>query len=270
MKILITTDLEGVSGIVDWDAHQRGTQVDVWQRKLMTNEVNAAIAAAFDAGADFVKVAEGHDAIDFWELDHRAVLVPARWPAIPCHQGWDDGFDALIQIGRHAMEGTPNAVLAHSYSHKTIESVFLNDIQVGEIGVEAAEAGDFGFPTIMVSGDEAACEEARNLLGDVEVAPVKIGFGCHHAACLHPQKASALIYEKVTVALRRLDTFTPFVIPGRIAFAETTQSPRDPEALSRLKARPQVEIKNDRTVIYHGQNVVEAMARRCGFDPAGQ
>ena len=110
MNILITTDLEGVSGIVDWDKHETGTPLDAWQRQLMTGEVNAAIEGAFEAGATRIKVAEGHNAIDILQLDARATLVPARFPAVPPYQGWDEGFDAQIQIGpprdgRHAERG---------------------------------------------------------------------------------------------------------------------------------------------------------------------
>ncbi|MBN1352723.1 M55 family metallopeptidase [candidate division KSB1 bacterium] len=266
MKILITTDLEGVSGIVEWDRHDRGTPLDLWQRKLMTGEVNAAIEGAFDAGATRVKVAEGHNAIDILQMDRRASIVPAIWPAIPPLQGWDEGFNALIQIGHHAMAGTKNGLLAHSYNHRTVEYIEINGMRIGEIGVEAAQAGDYGFPTVLISGDEAACREAQDLLGDIEVAAVKKGYGCHHADCLHPAKARELIREKARAALNRLDEFKPFIIPGPIKIIECYFKPLDEQTLKAKKEMPETEIIDERTLAYHGRNVVEAMARRCGVD----
>ena len=266
MKVLITTDLEGVSGITDWDKHQRGTRLDAWQRKLMTGEVNAAIAGAFEAGASRVKVAEGHDAIDIMEMDERATLVPAKWPAIPPLQGWDEGFGAQVKIGCHSMAGTSNGVLAHSFN-QGVESIDLNDIRIGEIGVSAAMAGDFGFPTVMVSGDVAACDEAKALLGNIETAAVKIGYSCHMADCLHPKTAQNLIKDKVVAALKRLGDFKPFIIPGPVKFVERVKEPYSEEYLAKKKHKNRyAKIIDDHTIAYIGQNVVEASARRSGLD----
>jgi D-amino peptidase len=265
MKILICTDLEGVSGIVEWDKHERGTNLDMWQRQLMTGEVNAAIAGAFEAGATRVKVAEGHAAIDIIQMDERATLVPAQWPAIPPLQGWNDGFDALIQIGRHSMAGTANGVLSHSFN-RGVEFIEINDIRVGEIGVSAAHAGDFGFPTVMVSGDQAACQEAQSLLGDIEIASVKTGYGCHYADCLQPTIARSLIKKKVSAALRRIESFKPFVIPGPVRFVERSKEPHSPEFMKEKRRNPYTEIVDENTIAYIGRNVVEAFTRRCGLE----
>ena len=265
MKILIGTDLEGVSGIVEWDKHERGTPLDMWQRQLMTGDVNAAIAGAFEAGAVRVKVAEGHNAIDIIQMDERATLVPAKWPAIPPRQGWDEGFDALILIGSHSMAGTSNGVLSHSFNRQ-IEFVEINNIRVGEIGVSAAQAGDFGFPTVMVSGDQAACREAQSLLGEIETASVKTGYGCHCADCLHPKAARGLIKKKVVEALRRLKEFKPFVIPGPVRFIERYKEPHPPEYIEERRHNPNIEIVDQHTIAYLGRNMIEATARRCGLE----
>lgn len=261
MNVLITTDLEGVSGIVEWDAHDFNTRRDAWQRELMTGEINAAVAGAFDAGADRVKIAEGHDAIDILSLDARATLVPAYSPAAPLLQGWD-GFDALIQIGKHSMAGTKDGVLAHTFN-RHVESMTLNDILVGEIGVDAAQAGDYGFPCVMVSGDLAACREAEDLLSDVETAPVKTGYDAHHAECLSPKKARELIYTKVQAGLRQLDRFKPFVIPGPVRQVQRMKEPFTAAQLKLYRDRPYAELVDERTVAFTGRNVVESHALRC-------
>ena len=266
MRVLMTTDLEGVSGIVNWDNHEPRTPLDVWQRELMTGEVNAAVAAAFDAGATEVKIAEGHSAIDIQLLDSRALLIPAVWPAVTVYQGWDEGYDALLQIGKHAMENTPQAVLCHSYSHKAIEWMKINGELIGEIGVEAAEAGDYGIPFVMISGDEAACQEGLKYAPGAEIAPVKKGYGLHHAACLAPEVAQKLIYEKVSSALSRLDTFTPFHIQGPIEMLVRRKDPMSPEIRAAESAKPFTEVLDEFTIRVTGQTVVEAMAHRCGLD----
>jgi D-amino peptidase len=265
MKVLIVTDLEGVSGIVEWDKHEPRTPQDQWQRTLMTGEVNAAVAGAFDAGATRVKIAEGHNAIDILQLDERATLVPAQYPACAAATGWDEGFDALMMIGKHSMAGTPDGVLAHT-GNRGVEFVELNGIRVGESGNEAAEAGDYGFPTVMISGDVAACREMQELLGDIEAAPVKVGYDCHHADCLHPLAAHRLIREKARTALERLGDFTPFRIPGPIRLVERRKEPHAPAVLEGARTKPWTTIVDERTLEYTGCNVVEAFARRCGLD----
>ena len=164
------------------------------------------------------------------------------------------------------MEGTPNAVLAHSYSHKMVEYVEVNGLRVGEIGMEAAEAGVYGFPTVMVSGDEAACREAQALLGDIEIAPVKKGYGVHWAECLHPSKARALIKTKVIRALNRLSDFKPFVIPGPVKIVVREKAPLSAEKRVATRKKPHAKIIDDYTIEHSGRNVVEAFARRCGLD----
>jgi len=265
VRVLIATDLEGVSGIVEWDAHDPNTLLDKWQRELMTGEVNAAVAGAFEAGATRVKVAEGHNAIDILQLDERATLVPAYYPAIPPYTGWNEGFDALLEVGRHAMAGTPDGVLAHT-GNRSVEYIEINGIRVGENGALAAEAGDYGIPCVMVSGDAAACREMQELLDDVEIAPVKTGYTCNHADCLHPNAARRLIRDRTRAALERLGDFKPFVVPGPIRLVQRLKSPYSEESLAPAREKPYIEVVDERTIAYLGQNVVEAYARRCGVD----
>lgn len=265
MNVLIATDLEGVSGIIDWDAHEPRTPQDQWQRTLMTGEVNAAVAGAFDAGATRVKVSEGHNAIDILQLDERATLVPAYYPAMPPYQGWDEGFDALLQIGKHAMANTPCAVLAHT-GNRSVDFVEINGIRVGECGTEAAEAGDYGFPCVLISGDAAVCREMQDLLGDIETAPVKTGYTEHHAECLHPNAARRLIRERTHAALSRLGDFSPFVIPGPIRLVQRLKTPYTEASLQAIEATPYADAIDAHTVVYRGRNVVEAFARRCGVN----
>ena len=262
MKVLIVTDLEGVSGIVEWDRHERGTALDQWQRTLMTAEINAAVAGAYDAGADRVKVAAGHDAVDIMQLDQRATLVPGHFPSTPTLQGWDEGFDAQFQIGKHSMAGTADGVLAHSYN-RNVEYVEINGVRIGEIGVEVAEAGEFGFGLAMISGDVAACREAEQLVGDVETAAVKTGYDCYHADCLQPLAACELIRQKAAAALKRVGDFKPLVIDGPIRMVQRGRLPFNAQAIERCSDNPALEVVDEFTVAFHGASVHETMARRC-------
>ncbi len=267
MRIAILTDLEGVSGIVDWDRHEAHTPLDAWQRTLMTGEVNAAIAGAFDAGATHVNVTEGHEAVEILKLDERATLASTTGPTLPLLAGWEDGYDALFQIGAHSMAGTPDGCLSHTLTRQT-EYIELNGRRVGEIGIVSASAGELGIPCVLVSGDQAACREAGELLEDVETAQVKTGYGAHYAQSLAPAAAHALIRERAAEALDRIETFKPFVIPGPIAFTEKLTQRRDDLELEEFSLRTDVTIVDDRTVTFHGDTVLEACARYWGLtDP---
>lgn len=263
MRVVILTDLEGVSGIVDWDRHEPYTELDKWQRALMTGEVNAAVAGAFDAGATRVNVTEGHTAVEILDLDERATLVSCTGPTLPLLSGWDEGYDALFQIGCHSMAGTPGGCLSHTLSRQ-VEWIEINGERTGEIGIVAASAGELGIPCVMVSGDAAACREARDLLGNVEAACVKTGYGRHYADSLAPGAARRLIREKAAAALGRLNTFRPFVIPGPITLTERLTAPRSSAELEAFRARRDVEIVDARTVSFRGESVLDAYARRWG------
>jgi D-amino peptidase len=128
----------------------------------------------------------------------------------------------VMFIGYHARNGSPNAVLDHTWSASTVANVWLNDILTGEYGLNAAVAGHFGVPVIMVSGDQTACAQVTELLGDVEAAIVKQATGRFAAECLTPQAAQELLFAKAARAIGRLaggDVPDPFVLdsPVRVA-----------------------------------------------------
>lgn len=261
MNILIWTDLEGVSGIVDFDKHEAFTEKDKFQRKLMTGELNAAIKACFDSGANKVKVVEGHDATDLTSLDPRALIIPARYPAIPQLQGWA-GYDYMIMIGCHSMAGTLDGVLSHT-GNRNVEYRKINGEIIGEIGTAILLAGEFSIKTIMVSGDVAACREAEDFNQEITTAAVKKGYDMFHAECLHPEKARELIYKKVTEAFIKKDEVSIKKPSGKVVFEERYLT------IDHLKGRSNKEhmsIVDKYTVRYYGETLLEAHGRRCGLD----
>lgn len=218
MKILIATDMEGITGVTLWDHVTPGHAEYPRFRKLLTQEVNAAIRGAYDAGADEVVVADGHwhgSNILIEELDPRACLDTGSPSPFSMMQGIDETVDGVMFVGYHARNGSPDAVLDHTWSSPTVANLWLNAILTGEYGLNAAIAGDFGVPVIMVSGDQTACAQVVDLLGDVETAVVKKASGRFAAECLPPQVTQEMICASAERGVRRLaegDVPDPFVL----------------------------------------------------------
>ena len=239
MKILIATDMEGITGVTTWDQVTPGHAEYVRFRRLMTQDVNAAIRGAMEAGADEIIVADGHwngSNILVEELDPRARLNTGSPSPFSMMQGIDESVDGVMFVGYHARNGTPNAILDHTWSSKTVANVWLNDILTGEFGLNGAVAGHFGVPVLMVSGDQTACMQVEEQLGDVEKAIVKLATGRFSAECLTPQVTQDLIFMSAARAVGRLaegDVPDPFVIdsPVRVTVEFFTSDMADRAAL---------------------------------------
>lgn len=218
MKILIATDMEGITGVTTWEQVTPGHAEHVRFRRLMTQDVNAAIRGACDAGTDDVIVADGHwhgSNILIEELDPRARLNTGSPSPFSMMQGIDETVDGVFFVGYHARNGTPNAILDHTWSSKTVANVWLNDILTGEYGLNAAVAGHFGVPVIMASGDQTACRQVVELLGEMETAVVKQATGRFAAECLAPAVTQEMIAMAASRAVERLmdgDVPDPFVL----------------------------------------------------------
>jgi D-amino peptidase len=213
MKILIAADMEGISGVVHWDQvdprHPEYTRF----RKLMTADVNAAIRGASAAGADEIVVSDGHSwgrNILIEELDPRATLNSGTPSPLSMVQGVDQGVDGVMFVGYHAKIGTPNAILEHTWSDERVADLWLKAADqpeyqtFGEIGLNAAVCGHFNVPVLMISGDQAACAEASNLLGNVETAVVKWASSRMAAECLNPEEAQQKIQQAAYQAISHL------------------------------------------------------------------
>ena len=213
VKVFISADMEGISGIASREETSPASKDFKQARKLMTGDVNAAIQGALDAGATEFVVNDSHSVmrnIIREELCPKATLIRG-WPKpLSQMEGIDDNTQAVFLIGYHAKRGTRKALLDHTIDSRVIEEVRLNGQSVGEIGINAMVAGHFDVPVALISGDLAAAQEARSLLGEIEVAIVKEAAGRYSARCLHPQQARDLIREKASNTIRRLKEFKPF------------------------------------------------------------
>jgi D-amino peptidase len=206
MKLLIACDMEGISGVVNWDQVNPSHPEYGRFRKLMTAEVNAAIQGAAAGGATEFLVRDGHELSNnllLEELDSRAVLITGSTAPLAMVQGVERGIDAAIFIGYHARAGSQNANLDHTWSSARVANVWLNGRLVGEFGLNSAVCGHFGVPVLMVSGDHALCAEAKEWVPEVETAAVKTAIGRFAAECPPPALTHQLIRDGAERAVRR-------------------------------------------------------------------
>jgi D-amino peptidase len=227
MRIYIMTDQEGVAGVIDSDDYcAPDRRYYETARELLTLEVNAAIEGAIEAGAtEFLVVdGHGHGSINPQLLHRRARLFAGRPMGYPflC----DRGFAAAFSVGQHAKANTKGAHLCHTGSFNQ-EELLINDLSVGEMGINFLFTGYFGVPHILLTGDKAACEEARALVPNIVTAAVKEGFQQRSsvgltggqnkvfngaAVHLHPQVARELIHRAAKEAVQRVAEIKPFVL----------------------------------------------------------
>jgi D-amino peptidase len=207
LKILIAADMEGVTGVVHWDQVNTSHTEYARFRRLMTGDVNAAIRGAIEAGATDVLVSDGHAYgrnIVIEELDRRARLNSGTPAPLSMVQGVDAGVNGVIFVGYHARIGTPNAILEHTWSDERVANLLINGEPFGEIGLNAAVAGHFGAPVLMISGDHSACQEAAALIPGIETVVVKRASGRMAAECLPPEVSQEMIQRGAASAVQRL------------------------------------------------------------------
>jgi D-amino peptidase len=214
MKVYMMTDLEGVSGVVDFENRQDDSRENqrkrAYMRRLLTGEVNAAIAGLFDGGATEIVVNDGHGAgytIDFETVDPRVTVIhgtnrPFWLPEL------DSSFAAAVFVGAHAKAGTRGGVLYHTQS-KDVKRTSVNGLEIGELGQVALIAGHFNVPMVFLSGDAAACAEAAALIPGIETVAVKKGLGRHCAVAIPPERARSMIRKGAAASIARIGKIKP-------------------------------------------------------------
>lgn len=216
MKVLISVDMEGISGIV----HPAETNPERYDyergRALMTAEANAVIAGVLDAEpAAEVWVADAHGPFRNLlpeELDRRARLVRGNPPHGDA-RGLDERTDAVMFVGYHARAGGGPAVLAHTMSDAVLD-VRVGGRSLGEIGLNAAMAGHAGVPVVLLSGDDTACAELGELVPSAVTVAVKQALGQAAAVALHPEEARERLRRAAAVAVEQRARVTPLALTG--------------------------------------------------------
>lgn len=186
-KIYIVTDLEGASGVYQFaQTRDPGPRYEQAKEYLM-GDIAAVVRGLRAGGATEIVVLDGHGTQAFvphlMEPGAKYITGLPR-PCVLC--GLDDSFAGLVQLAAHAMMGTPDGVLCHTQSSRSENRYWYNDVESGELAQVALVAGSYGVPTIMVTGDEAACREAKKFFGpEVVTVAVKRGLA-RESAELYP------------------------------------------------------------------------------------
>jgi D-amino peptidase len=257
LKIYISVDMEGVTGVVTGD--QLSPQGFEYQRfrEFMTQEANTAIEAAFAGGATEIVVSDSHgngESLLIEKMPKNITLVRS-WPRpLMMMQGIDDTFAGAIFIGYHASTTNPEGVRAHTMSSANLADIQLNGVSVPEAGINAAIAGHFGVPVIMVSGDDAAVKEITGLLGNIEGAVVKWNYGFHSARTLMPEAANDLIRERVRRSMVRINEFKPYKVSTPVRLDVRFKNYRPAEVLSYLSI---VQRTDAHSIRFQGRDMIE-------------
>lgn len=194
MKVLISADMEGATGVT-WSADvEPGTEQ--WQRcrSMFTSDVNAAIAGLFDGGAGEVVVNEAHSTMRnllLEELDERASMITGRHKSLTMVEGIQAGdVDGVVFLGYHAGAGA-EGVLAHTYLPNSITGVWLDGDPASEGRLNSYVAAEYGTPVILVTGDDRACDEAKSYAPHARTATVKDYVSRYAARCRPPAQTFA-------------------------------------------------------------------------------
>ncbi|MEZ0115503.1 D-amino peptidase [Catenulispora sp. EB89] len=213
MRIYISADMEGITGLVDADDVQPGGRDYERGRLAMTEDVNAAVRGAVRGGATEIVVNDAHGPMRNLMVDtlHPAArLIRGKPKTMGMIEGLTGAHDALVCVGYHARAGA-HGVLSHSFMGHEIEDMWLDERATGEIGLVHACAAALGVPLIALTGDDAACAEATDWDAAVATTPVKY-VRSRFAAELRPQnEARIAIEENVARALveKRAGTGAP-------------------------------------------------------------
>ncbi len=257
LKIYISADMEGVVGVVTGE--QLGPQGFEYQRfrELMTQEVNAAIQGALAAGATDIVVSDSHGNGQNLLIEKlpRDILLVRSWPRpLGMMQGVDATFAGAVFIGYHSGTTNPEGVRAHTLSSARLADVKLNGLSMSEAGINAAIAGHFNVPIIMVSGDDVVVKETTALLGNIEGAVVKWASGFHSAKTIMPEASYQLIREKVQKAVGRIKDFKPYKLTNPVKLEVRFKNYRPSEVLSYLSI---VERVDAHSIRFTGKDMME-------------
>ncbi|MGA7088188.1 MAG: M55 family metallopeptidase [Candidatus Dormiibacterota bacterium] len=211
MKVFISCDMEGVAGIVDWQQVTPGPEFELG-RRLLLEEVNAAIDGAVEAGVQEFLVNDSHGAMQNLtpdQLHAEAEYCSGRHKPLYMMEGLDSSFDAVFFIGYHGAIDGPASALSHTYNPAAIHGVTLNGHLVGESGINALVASHYQVPVTLITGDQHTAAQAEAVLGGAEMAVVKQSVTRLAAQSLHPTIARRLIHDAAIKSLRRLGEISP-------------------------------------------------------------
>lgn len=259
MKLFISVDMEGISGVTCPADVVNGTGDYQYFRELMTQDVNAAIEGALEAGATEIVVNDSHYTMRNLILDKlhpKAEVIRGLVKPLLMMEGIDESFDAAFFIGYHCMAGKGDAILNHTISTRHIQRLMLNGREIGEAGLNAAIAGAFGVPVVLVTGDSQTSEEVKREINGVHTVAVKKGISNYTAQCIHPHVAQQMIKAEARVALenrKRVQPIQPLAsytidIEFKLTYSAQVAS-----------FMPGIELLDGKTVRYQAKDIKQAI-----------
>ena len=256
MKVFISCDMEGISGITGPEETDPAKHTYERCRKLMTADVNSAVEGALLGGATEVLVNDSHwnmRNILIEDLNAKAQLISGNSKPLSMMQGIDHTFDLAIFVGYHARAGTSAAIMDHTYT-TMLSDVWINEKLVGETGINAGIAGHFGVPVGAVTGDDKLVKEATSLLGDIETAAVKEGIDRYAAKCRPLDQSHTLITNASRRAVERRAEFKPLKhavpVQFKVRFVSTAEA-------AVVRALPFVREEDPRAISFVCQDFLE-------------
>ncbi len=260
LKVYISADMEGITGVASVD--QLGpTSFEYGRaREWMTAEVLAAIQGAREAGATEFVVSDSHGNGESLLIDKFPSDVPVRivrsFPRpLGMMEGIDSTFGAVIFVGYHASTSSTTGVRAHTMSSALLTRIALNGTSMSEAGVNAAIAAHFGVPVVMITGDDAIVDETRQRLGPIEGVAVKHAIGFHSTSTLTPEVAQAQIRQHAKTAVERRGQMKPYMMPRPVSVEVSFKNYRPVELLGYL---PNVQRIDSHTVRFSARDMIEA------------
>lgn len=249
MKVLISADMEGVTGVTAPEEVAPGTPAYERFRRLFVHDVNAAVAGAFEGGATEVLVNEGHNRmrnLTIEDLDERAQVISGGHKPLIMMEGVDRGADLAFFVGYHAPFGEAGS-LSHTFLGKGVFDITLNGETCSEGRMNAMLAGLYGVPVGLVTGDRAACDDVARWVPGVQRAVVKEAIDRYVAVCLPPARTEPLIREAAARACREAGSVAPLTAAGPYRWEMTLTNPSSAGSAARV---PGVERTGTRTVAW--------------------
>ncbi len=257
LKIYISVDMEGVVGVVTADQLGPGGFEYERFRHFMTNETLAAVRAAKEFRATEIVVSDSHGNGENLLIEEfpKDVRIIRSWPRHGgMMSGLDSSFDAALFIGYHASTTNTRGVRAHTFSSAHFTRVTLNDNAVTEGEFNAAFAGALGVPVIFASGDDAAVEELKSRLGNIETAETKKSLSFHSAETLTPEASCERIAARVKAALARLREFKPYTIKTPVTLEISFKNYMPAQMLGYLRTVQRID---SHTIRFVGKDMAE-------------
>jgi D-amino peptidase len=256
MKIFISVDLEGISGLVSWDQMTGNSPEYAKAVDLMLKEVNAAVEGAIKGGANEVVVNDSHGYMKNLPaegLHPNASLVSGDLKPLSMVQGVE-GSDLVFFIGYHAGVGTKAGICDHTYSSKSVFQLKFNGQAFSETAINAAVCGHYGVPVGLVTGDLETVNQAKALLPDALTVITKTGISRFAAYLRHPQEVRTEIASKAQMAVKEAQRFQPFRIQTPVVMEITFVHSAKADLVELV---PGTERVDSRTIQFKGENVLE-------------